>query len=182
MIPSCWNQIKKPYPPVAGKNTKNHQLFERFGKVQMQRAKPYVKKWKPQNPLEDFIRDALLSDSFTNSIIFCEQIVILMTIQILLKKGFNVFPRGTKAHSSYTISRINLPFNNIKLLCIDGFLTNPRALDMLEVYFPKCLNFPSEIFFIINNRASQSVVFNTGQKMALRAFYFIRTLTQALTY
>ena len=32
------------------------------------------------------------------------------------------------------------------------------------------------------NRASQSVVFNTGQKMALRAFYFIRTLTKALTY
>ena len=33
-----------------------------------------------------------------------------------------------------------------------------------------------------DNRASQSVVFNTGQKMALRAFYFIRTLTKALTY
>ena len=32
------------------------------------------------------------------------------------------------------------------------------------------------------NRASQSVVFNSGQKMALRAFYFIRTLTKALTY
>ena len=32
------------------------------------------------------------------------------------------------------------------------------------------------------NRASQSVVFDTGQKMALRVFYFIRTLTKALTY
>ena len=30
--------------------------------------------------------------------------------------------------------------------------------------------------------ASQFVVFNTGQKMALRAFNFIRTLTKALTY
>ena len=32
------------------------------------------------------------------------------------------------------------------------------------------------------NRASQWNVFNNGQKMALRAFYFIRTLTKALTY
>ena len=32
------------------------------------------------------------------------------------------------------------------------------------------------------NRASQSVVYNNGQKMALRAFYFIRTLIKALTY
>ena len=43
-----------------------------------------------------------------------------------------------------------------------------------------------EIFFFANllkaNRASESVVFNTGQKMALRAFYFIRTLTKALKY
>ena len=31
-------------------------------------------------------------------------------------------------------------------------------------------------------RAFQLVVFNSGQKMALRAFYFIRTLTKALTY
>ena len=33
-----------------------------------------------------------------------------------------------------------------------------------------------------SNRAFQSVVFNSGQKMALRAFYFIRALTKALTY
>ena len=32
------------------------------------------------------------------------------------------------------------------------------------------------------NRAFQSVVFNSGQMMALRAFYFIRALTNALTY
>jgi len=32
------------------------------------------------------------------------------------------------------------------------------------------------------NRAFQSLVFNSGQKMALRAFYFIRALTKALTY
>ena len=32
------------------------------------------------------------------------------------------------------------------------------------------------------DRAFRSVVFNCGQKMALRAFYFIRTLTKALTY
>ena len=31
-------------------------------------------------------------------------------------------------------------------------------------------------------RDSESVVFNSGQKMALRAFYFIRALTKALTY
>ena len=31
-------------------------------------------------------------------------------------------------------------------------------------------------------RASQSVVFISSQKMALRAFYFIRTLTKALAY
>ena len=30
--------------------------------------------------------------------------------------------------------------------------------------------------------ASQSFVFKSGQKMARRAFYFIRTLTKALTY
>ena len=34
----------------------------------------------------------------------------------------------------------------------------------------------------IVNRAFQSVVFNIGQNMAMRAFYFIRTLTKALTY
>ena len=33
-----------------------------------------------------------------------------------------------------------------------------------------------------SNRAFQLVVFNRGQKMALRAFYFIRALTKALTY
>ena len=32
------------------------------------------------------------------------------------------------------------------------------------------------------NRDSESVVFKCGQKMALRAFYFIRALTKALTY
>ena len=31
-------------------------------------------------------------------------------------------------------------------------------------------------------RAFQSVVFNSGQKMALRAFYFIRALLKALKY
>ena len=34
----------------------------------------------------------------------------------------------------------------------------------------------------LGNRDSESVVFNSGQKMALRAFYFIRALTKALTY
>ena len=29
---------------------------------------------------------------------------------------------------------------------------------------------------------SESVVFDSGQKMALKAFYFIRALTKALTY
>ena len=33
-----------------------------------------------------------------------------------------------------------------------------------------------------HNRDSESVVFNSGQKMALRAFYFIRALSKALTY
>ena len=33
-----------------------------------------------------------------------------------------------------------------------------------------------------SKKAFQSVVFNTCQKMALRAFYFIRTLTKALSY
>ena len=33
-----------------------------------------------------------------------------------------------------------------------------------------------------NYRAFQLVVFNSGQKMALRAFYSIRALTKALTY
>ena len=33
-----------------------------------------------------------------------------------------------------------------------------------------------------NNRAFQSVVFKSGQKMALRAFCFIRALTKALKY
>ena len=32
------------------------------------------------------------------------------------------------------------------------------------------------------NRDSESVVLNSGQKMALRAFYFVRTLTEALTF
>ena len=32
-----------------------------------------------------------------------------------------------------------------------------------------------------HNRDSESVVFNSGQKMALRAFYFIRALTKAQT-
>ena len=32
------------------------------------------------------------------------------------------------------------------------------------------------------NRAFPSVVFNSGQKMALGAFYQIRTLIKALTY
>ena len=32
------------------------------------------------------------------------------------------------------------------------------------------------------NRAFQSVVFNSGQQMALREIYFIRALTKALTY
>ena len=32
------------------------------------------------------------------------------------------------------------------------------------------------------DRALQSVVFNSNQKMALRAFYFIRTPTKALIY
>ena len=36
--------------------------------------------------------------------------------------------------------------------------------------------------FDMPNRAFQSAVFNSGQKMALRAFYFIRALTKALTY
>ena len=31
-------------------------------------------------------------------------------------------------------------------------------------------------------RASESVVFNSGQKMAVRAFYFTRALTKALTF
>ena len=35
---------------------------------------------------------------------------------------------------------------------------------------------------VLYNRASQSVVLTTGQKMALRPFYFIRTLTKALSY
>ena len=35
---------------------------------------------------------------------------------------------------------------------------------------------------LIVNRAFQLVVFNSGQKMALRAFYFIRALIKALTY
>ena len=35
---------------------------------------------------------------------------------------------------------------------------------------------------VSNNRAFQLVVFNRGQKMALRAFYFIRALIKALTY
>ena len=30
----------------------------------------------------------------------------------------------------------------------------------------------------LNNRAFQSAVFNSGQKMALRAFYFVRALTK----
>ena len=33
-----------------------------------------------------------------------------------------------------------------------------------------------------HNRAFRSVDFNSGQKMALRAFYFIHTLTKALIY
>ena len=42
---------------------------------------------------------------------------------------------------------------------------------------------PSNPFaFLLFNRASQSVVSNIGQKMALRAFYHIRALTKALTY
>ena len=36
--------------------------------------------------------------------------------------------------------------------------------------------------FITYLRDSQSVVFNSGQKMAVRAFYLIRALTKALTY
>ena len=40
----------------------------------------------------------------------------------------------------------------------------------------------SHIMAVKLNRASQSAVFNSGQEMALRAFYFIRTLTKALTY
>ena len=32
------------------------------------------------------------------------------------------------------------------------------------------------------DRASQSDVFFNGQKMALRAFYFMRALTKAITY
>ena len=35
---------------------------------------------------------------------------------------------------------------------------------------------------IQGKRVSESVVFNSGQKMALRAFYFLRALTKALTY
>ena len=36
--------------------------------------------------------------------------------------------------------------------------------------------------FISANSDFESVVFNSGKKMALRAFYFIRALTKALTY
>ena len=36
--------------------------------------------------------------------------------------------------------------------------------------------------YIYYYRDFRSVVFNSGQKMALKAFYFIRTLTKALTY
>ena len=39
-----------------------------------------------------------------------------------------------------------------------------------------------EIPYITFYRAFQSVVFISGQKMALRAFYSIRALTKALTY
>ena len=38
------------------------------------------------------------------------------------------------------------------------------------------------LWFCIYNKALQSVVFDNGQKMALRACYFIRTPTKALTY
>ena len=54
--------------------------------------------------------------------------------------------------------------NSGKCSCDDGF------------YSEDC---SSNVF---KNRDSESVVFNSGQKMALRAFYFIRALTKALTY
>ena len=47
----------------------------------------------------------------------------------------------------------------------------------------KCYFFSNSFYSKCNDdRDSQSMVFTTGQKMALRAFYFIRTLTKALTY
>ena len=53
------------------------------------------------------------------------------------------------------------------------------------IYFNFVLNykFVFKHFFTIFNRAFQSVVvFSSGQKMALRAFYFIRAQTKALKY
>ena len=59
--------------------------------------------------------------------------------------------------------------------------------DLLHWGFPTlfCLFFFYFFLFLDSfeiYRAFQSVVFNSGQKMALRAFYFIRALTKALTY
>ena len=58
-------------------------------------------------------------------------------------------------------------------------------VDLLMDNFVDCYKWWNESLDMISimiMRASQSVVFNTGQKMALRAFHFIRTLTKALTY
>ena len=43
-----------------------------------------------------------------------------------------------------------------------------------------CMKFGFQL--CVNDRAFRLVVFTTGQKMALRVFYFIRIVTKALTY
>ena len=53
------------------------------------------------------------------------------------------------------------------------------------MFFLKSKHFAETIIKFLQNlpyRIFKSAVFNCGQKMALRAIYFIRALTKALTY
>ena len=65
--------------------------------------------------------------------------------------------------------------------CFSGFVLQREVL-----LWHKATFLPGAIFGVRRrrqiNRESESVVFNSGQKMALRTFYFIWALTKALTY
>ena len=69
-------------------------------------------------------------------------------------------------------STMQMPFLEVLLQRLQFLIKSNMAKGQKKKIYP----------YFLTNRAFRSVVFKSGQKMALRAFYFIRTLTKALTY